>query len=60
MEGRVPRRRTKFSELRKEVAARPGANERIAKETADALDEIRRYELRGTEGVLAEDSSEQI
>lgn len=43
--------RTTFSELRKEVDARPGAKERIAKEKAEALDEIRLYELRHQEAL---------
>ncbi len=43
--------RTKFSELRKEVEARPGAKERIAKEEAEALEEIRLYELRHQEAL---------
>lgn len=41
--------RTTFSELRKEVDARPGAKERIAEEEAEALDEIRIYEERQPE-----------
>lgn len=41
--------RTLFSELRKEVDARPGAKERIAKEEAEALEEIRIYEERQPE-----------
>ena len=43
--------RTKFSELRKEVEARPGARERLAAERADTLEEIRLYELRHAEAV---------
>ena len=38
--------RTKFSELREEVLARPGASERIARARAETLEEIRLYELR--------------
>jgi DNA-binding Xre family transcriptional regulator len=43
--------RTKFSELRKQVEARPGAKERIAARRAEALEEIRLYELRHAEAV---------
>jgi len=43
--------RTKFSELRKEVDARPGAKERLAAKRAETLEEIRLYELRHTEAV---------
>lgn len=43
--------RTKFSELRKDVAARPGAKERLAKKRAATLEEIRLYELRHAEAV---------
>ena len=43
--------RTKFSELRKEVVARPGAAERLAGAKADTLEEIRLYELRHREAV---------
>src|SRR6266496_6135995 len=43
--------RTKFSELRKEVEARPGAAERLASKRAETLDEIRLYELRHAEAV---------
>lgn len=43
--------RTKFSELRKDVVARPGAAERIAKARADTLEEIRLHELRHREAV---------
>ncbi len=43
--------RTKFSELRKEVAARPGATARLAAKRADTLEEIRLYELRHAEAV---------
>ena len=43
--------RTKFSELRNEVEARPGAKERLAAKRAETLDEIRLYELRHAEAV---------
>ena len=43
--------RTTFSELRKEVDARPGAKERIATEKAEALEEIRLCELRHQEAL---------
>ena len=43
--------RTKFSELREEVLARPGASERIARARAETLEEIRLYELRHREAV---------
>ena len=43
--------RTKFSELRKEVDARPGAKKRLAVKRAETLEEIRLYELRHTEAV---------
>jgi DNA-binding Xre family transcriptional regulator len=43
--------RTKFSELRKQVEERPGAKERIAARRAEALEEIRLYELRHAEAV---------
>jgi hypothetical protein len=43
--------RSKFSELRKEVLARPGAAERIAAARAETLEEIRLYELRHREAV---------
>lgn len=43
--------RTKFSELRKEVEARPGAQERLAAARAETLEEIRLYELRHAEAV---------
>jgi DNA-binding transcriptional regulator YiaG len=38
--------RTKFSDLRDEVAARPGSKERLAAKRTETLDEIRLYELR--------------
>jgi len=43
--------RTKFSELRNEVKARPGGNERLAAKRAETLEEIRLYELRHTEAI---------
>ena len=43
--------RTKFSELREEVLARPGASERIARARAETLEEIRLDELRHREAV---------
>jgi DNA-binding transcriptional regulator YiaG len=43
--------RTKFSELRKELEARPGAKERLAAKRAETLEEIRLYELRHAEAV---------
>ena len=43
--------RTKFSELRKELEARPGAMERLADKRAETLEEIRLYELRHAEAV---------
>ena len=43
--------RTKFSELRDEVVAKPGARERLADLRADRLEEIRLYELRHGEAI---------
>lgn len=43
--------RTKFSELRGKVVARPGATERLATLRAETHDEIRLYELRHAEAV---------
>lgn len=43
--------RTKFSDLRKDVEARPGAVERLAAKRAETLEEIRLYELRHNEAV---------
>lgn len=43
--------RTKFSELRKQVEARPGAAERLAAKRAETLEEMRLYELRHAEAV---------
>ena len=42
--------RTKFSELRNTVVAKPGASERLADLRADTLEEIQLYELRVGEG----------
>jgi DNA-binding Xre family transcriptional regulator len=43
--------RTRFSELRKQVEARPGAKDRLAAKRAETLEEIRLYELRHHEAV---------
>ena len=43
--------RTKFSELRKQVDARPGSAERLAAKRAETLEEIRLYELRQREAI---------
>jgi DNA-binding transcriptional regulator YiaG len=43
--------RTKFSELREAVEARPGARERLAAKRAETLEELRLYELRHAEAV---------
>lgn len=43
--------RTRFSELRDEVVARPGAKERLAGLRADTLEEVRLYELRHQEAL---------
>jgi transcriptional regulator with XRE-family HTH domain len=43
--------RSKFSDLREEVLARPGAAERIVQARAETLEEIRLYELRHREAV---------
>lgn len=43
--------RTKFSKLRKQVDARPGAAERLAAKRDETLEEIRLYELRHQEAV---------
>jgi DNA-binding XRE family transcriptional regulator len=43
--------RTKFSELRKQVDARPGSAERLAAKRAETLEEIRLYELRHREAI---------
>ncbi len=43
--------RTKFSELRDAVVAKPGAADRLAGLRAETMDEIRLYELRHAEAV---------
>jgi DNA-binding XRE family transcriptional regulator len=43
--------RTKFSELRSEVVARPGATDRLAHLRRDTLEEIRLYQLRHNEAI---------
>ena len=43
--------RTKFSELRDQVDAKPGAAERMAGLRADTIEEIRLYELRHGEAI---------
>ena len=43
--------RTKFSELREAVEARPGARERLAAKRAETLEEVRLYELRHAEAL---------
>ena len=43
--------RTKFSELRDAVVAKPGAVERLAGLRAETLEEIRLYELRHGEAI---------
>ena len=43
--------RTKFTKLREEDLARPGATERVARARAETLEEIRLYELRHREAV---------
>ena len=43
--------RPKFSDLRSEVVARPGANERLVAARAETLDEIRLFELRHQEAL---------
>jgi DNA-binding transcriptional regulator YiaG len=43
--------RTKFSDLRNEATAKPGAAERLAALRAETLDEIHLYELRHGEAV---------
>jgi transcriptional regulator with XRE-family HTH domain len=42
---------TNFSELRRQVEGRPGGRERLAAERAEALEEIRLYELRHAEAI---------
>lgn len=43
--------RTKFSELRDDVVAKPGAPERLAALRAETLEEIRLYQLRHGEAI---------
>ncbi len=43
--------RHKFSELRQQIEARPGAKERLAEKRSETLEEIRLYELRHAEAV---------
>jgi DNA-binding XRE family transcriptional regulator len=43
--------RTKFSELRDDVVAKPGAPERLADLRAETFEEIRLYELRHGEAI---------
>jgi DNA-binding Xre family transcriptional regulator len=43
--------RSKFSELRDQVTAKPGATERMAGLRAETLEEIRLYELRHGEAI---------
>ena len=43
--------RTKFSELRDAVVARPGATERLAALRVETLEEVRLYELRHGEAI---------
>ena len=43
--------RTKFSELRDAVVAKPGATERLAALRVETLEEIRLYELRHGEAI---------
>ena len=43
--------RTKFSELRAQVEARPGAAERLGAKRTETLEEIRLYELRHNQAV---------
>jgi hypothetical protein len=43
--------RTKFSELRNQVVARPGAPERLTELRRETLEEIRLYELRHGEAI---------
>ncbi len=43
--------RTKFSELRDQVVARPGATDRLAELRRDTIQEIRLYELRHEEAI---------
>lgn len=43
--------RTKFSDLRDQVVAKPGATERLAALRVETLEEIRLYELRHGEAI---------
>jgi DNA-binding XRE family transcriptional regulator len=43
--------RTKFSELREQVVARPGATERLTDLRSDTLEEIRLFQLRHGEAI---------
>ena len=43
--------RTKFTKLREEVLARPGATERVAQARVETLEEIRLYELRHRDAI---------
>ncbi len=43
--------RHKFSDLRQQLEARPGAKERLADKRAETLEEIRLHELRHAEAV---------
>jgi len=43
--------RTKFTKLREEVLARPGATERVAQARAETLEEIRLYEHRHRDAI---------
>jgi DNA-binding Xre family transcriptional regulator len=52
--------RTRFSELREQVEARPGAVERLAAKRAETLEEIRLYELRQVEAVSQVDLAERL
>jgi len=42
---------TKFSELRRQVEARPGAKDLLVTKRAETLEEIRLYELRHSEAI---------
>ena len=42
---------TTFDELRRDVVARPGAGERLARHRAETLEEIRLFELRHQEAL---------
>ncbi|MGQ0465276.1 MAG: helix-turn-helix domain-containing protein [Sporichthyaceae bacterium] len=43
--------RTNFDELRRKVAARPGAQQRLAAAREETLEEMRLYELRHSEAI---------